>query len=246
MAKSFGVSDLASLGFGQIGPLLDTMDMMSKTWSAMTLPSTMSPTLSIEELDKRIGDLRTIERWLSLNQNMLRTTIQALEIQRGTIATLRSFGKAMGSPQTDAQAFDPERLAAWFAATQKPDASSDDDGQPPPRAGANDPAPAGEPAAATDKTAQGGAPAADPAEVNQLAQAWWNMLNEQFQQVTSAALGGMASASDALKADPDASSPAAGDRSAAGAKSTSGGRRGAAMATALAATGGRKRARRAT
>jgi len=217
--KAFGISDLASLGFGQVGQLLETMDMMSKTWSSMTLPASMSPTLSLEELDKRISDLRAIEQWLALNQNMLRGTIQGLEVQRGTIATLRSFGQAMGSAETGgAQALDPERLAALFAAVQRPapPAGNADPATPPgqreaeraPQAAT----PEGGPAARQDsaQARPGNAePAAGQADVTQLAQAWWNMLNQQFQQVAGAAMGGMAAASDASPATADAS-PAAG------------------------------------
>ena len=59
------------------------------------LPSMITPTLDIDELDKRIADLRAVEQWLNLNTNMLRTTIQSLEVQRNTIATLKSFGGSM-------------------------------------------------------------------------------------------------------------------------------------------------------
>ena len=241
MAKGFGISDLASLGFGQVGQLLDTMDMMSKTWSAMALPAAMSPTLSIEELDKRISDLRAIEQWLSLNQNMLRSTIQGLEVQRGTIATLQSFGKAMGSAEAGAQAFDPDRLASFFAAMQQPGASSGDGGPAAPRAEGT--ASAAESAPTPGKATGEGEPAAGQAEVAQLAQAWWNMLNGQFQQVASAALGGMAATTETGKADAASSSPAGGEAAGNnGSKSASRGRR--AAATAGASTGGRKAARR--
>src|SRR5690606_5635975 len=122
VAKGFGISDLASLGFGQVGQLLDTMDMMSKTWSGMAMPAALDPTASIEELDKRIADLRAIEQGPDLNQNMLRSTIQGLEVQRGTIAPLQSFGRAMvvteGRGEGGTLRWDHERLAALFAAAQ--------------------------------------------------------------------------------------------------------------------------------
>lgn len=248
MAKGFGISDLTSLGFGQVGQLLETMDMMSKTWSAMALPAAMSPTLSIEELDKRISDLRAIEQWLSLNQNMLRSTIQGLEVQRGTIATLRSFGTAMGTPEAGGQALDPDRLAALFAAMQFPAGHSRQSDAPPPAAGGHEPsaqsmapggprpddaapAPAGQ---GGESTRDADGPAPMHADVAQLAQAWWNMLNEQFQQVTGAAIGNMAAAS---KAAEDATPPAT------DAPAPATGRRRRATATT---SGGRKRAPRTT
>lgn len=222
MAKGFGISDLASLGFGQVGQLLDTMDMMSKTWSGMALPTALSPSSSIEELDKRISDLRAIEQWLSLNQNMLRSTIQGLEVQRGTIATLQSFGQAMGlSPEARAEGgplpWDPERLAALFAAAQHPtgSASSGDASSGNTSSGnlSSGSTPAGDARARNPSTAagasdegaaNGGGQGATQADATQVAQAWWNMLNEQFQQLANAAVGGMAAAGDTGRAAPGA------------------------------------------
>lgn len=198
VAKGFGISDLASLGFGQVGQLLDTMDMMSKTWSAMALPATMDPGASIEDLDKRINDLRAIEQWLSLNQGMLRNTIQALEVQRGTLAALQSFGQSMGTSdgRTEgvAMPWDPARLAALFAAAQPPAGAPAGDAGPAgtDAAGRSDQTTASRPGPA-DRAPEAEAPAPDAAaaHASQLAQAWWSMLNEQFQQLASAAVGGM-------------------------------------------------------
>jgi hypothetical protein len=53
------------------------------------------PTVDIEELDKRIKDLKSVEAWLSLNLNVLQTTIQGLEVQRATLATLQGIADTM-------------------------------------------------------------------------------------------------------------------------------------------------------
>ncbi|MBN3728889.1 PhaM family polyhydroxyalkanoate granule multifunctional regulatory protein, partial [Burkholderia sp. Ac-20379] len=63
---------------------------MPPSLSAMS--DMMSPLSSVEELDKRITDLRAVEQWLKLNLGMLQSAIQALEVQRATLATLRAFG----------------------------------------------------------------------------------------------------------------------------------------------------------
>lgn len=73
------------------------------------LPNMIAPTLDLAELDKRIADLRAVEQWLQLNEAMLRTTIQSLEVQRATIATLKQVGGAalapiVGKPETAAAA----------------------------------------------------------------------------------------------------------------------------------------------
>src|SRR5580698_1907074 len=52
----------------------------------------LAPLTNVEDLDKRIKDMRAVEQWLKLNLNMLQSAIQALEVQRATLATLRAFG----------------------------------------------------------------------------------------------------------------------------------------------------------
>lgn len=58
------------------------------------IPSMMMPTMDVKELEKRIADLRSVETWLELNLGLLRTTIQGLELQRGTILAWQGMGAA--------------------------------------------------------------------------------------------------------------------------------------------------------
>ncbi len=51
----------------------------------------IAPTLDPEELDKRINDLRTVQYWLEQNARMLGATIQAMEVQRMTLSTLKTM-----------------------------------------------------------------------------------------------------------------------------------------------------------
>ncbi|WP_349740657.1 PhaM family polyhydroxyalkanoate granule multifunctional regulatory protein [Roseateles cavernae] len=51
----------------------------------------VAPTLNPEELEKRIEELRTVQFWLEQNARMLGATIQALEVQRMTLSTLKSM-----------------------------------------------------------------------------------------------------------------------------------------------------------
>ena len=110
----------------------ETLDFMQKMWGMsgmptpgnlasmaarlpQQMPSMIAPTVDIEELDKRIADLRAVEQWLELNASMLRTTIQTLEVQRATIATLKGIsGAMMGSmfSQAPAPAPRPNPFAA--------------------------------------------------------------------------------------------------------------------------------------
>jgi len=69
------------------------------------------PTLDIDELDKRIQDLKSVENWLNLNMSVLRSTIQGLEVQRATLAALQSFSAAM-TPEAMAEAGKAAQKAA--------------------------------------------------------------------------------------------------------------------------------------
>jgi len=51
----------------------------------------IAPTLDPVELDKRIEELRTVQFWLEQNARLLAATIQALEVQRMTLSTLKTM-----------------------------------------------------------------------------------------------------------------------------------------------------------
>ena len=58
----------------------------------------IAPTLNPEELEKRIEELRTVQFWLEQNARMLGATIQALEVQRMTLSTLKTMNVHDGRP----------------------------------------------------------------------------------------------------------------------------------------------------
>jgi hypothetical protein len=66
----------------------------------------------LKELDKRINELKAVEQWLSLNLNLLKTTIQGLEVQRGTLAAIQSFTESMSKPVSDKSTKQPESAAS--------------------------------------------------------------------------------------------------------------------------------------
>ena len=55
------------------------------------------PGIDIDELEKRIKDLKSVENWLNLNLNILKSTIQGLEVQHATMMALKSFGDAVSA-----------------------------------------------------------------------------------------------------------------------------------------------------
>ncbi len=73
----------------------DPMEFMRSMWTKMgfNIPGIVTPTLDVEELDKRISDMKTVETWLKMNLSSLQMAIQGLEMQRTTIATMQAMSK---------------------------------------------------------------------------------------------------------------------------------------------------------
>ena len=97
MAENFGIGSLG--GLGALPGMLDGVEFLKRAWSTFNVPKNLTPTMDLEELDRRISDLKAVEQWLNVNLNMLRGTIQGLEIQRGTLAAIQSFSQAMAPGQ---------------------------------------------------------------------------------------------------------------------------------------------------
>src|SRR5260370_19101640 len=114
--------------FGSAFPGMQPGSAQGLAPSLSAISGMMAPLTNVEELDKRITDMRAVEQWLKLNLNMLQSAIQALEVQRATLATLRAFGafaqssvdKAQASPASSSSA------TAWPAPPpQKPKAEAE-------------------------------------------------------------------------------------------------------------------------
>jgi hypothetical protein len=72
----------------------DPFEMFRRLWGPLgvPVPGMAMPTLDPQEIDKRIQELKSVEMWLSMNLNMLRTAIQGLEMQK---AGLNAMQQAM-------------------------------------------------------------------------------------------------------------------------------------------------------
>src|SRR5512139_1414465 len=69
----------------------------------------IAPTLDPVEIDKRIEELRTVQFWLEQNARMLATTIQALEVQRMTLSTLKTMNVSVSDLGSAMKLRTPER-----------------------------------------------------------------------------------------------------------------------------------------
>lgn len=214
--------------------MTDTLDFVKNLWGSMNIPGTAmsglaSPTLSSDDLDKRIADLKAVESWLNMNISMLRGTIQAMEVQRGTLTALKSMGasmaEAMRQSGVSADKMAGMPFAPFFNPAAQP-AGGKPSTTPPPSPSSSTPTPGAAAAAAPSGGADNaqhsagagagataGADSASAAMGMPAAVAWWNLLQDQFRQAVTTAMNSAASATPGAPAS--ASTPPAPDAKAA-------------------------------
>ena len=174
----------------------------------------VAPTFNVEDLEKRIEELKAVHFWLDQNAKALGATIQALEVQKMTLATLKNMNFSLGDVANALKIKAADTVASFtggapaaapahtaFPGLEIPPRTY---GSPPPaEAGADgadettddedeedhEPAPA--PAARPRKTrarpaatAQAAAPAGGVVDPMQ----WWGALSQQFQTIAASAL----------------------------------------------------------
>jgi len=155
-----------------------------------SLASWVAPTMSVEEVDKRIQELKTVQYWLEQNGHALKATIQALEVQKMTLSTLRGMNVRMEdiasafTKQAAALAPAPAAAAPAPASRPEPEAVEEEeeefDEAEEDEAEEETPAPKKK-SRARSASSNGAAGGVDPMQ-------WWGSLTEQFQQIASTAL----------------------------------------------------------
>jgi hypothetical protein len=179
--------------FTKLVPGFDFLQGLMKS-AGSALPNMgqwIAPTLDPEELGKRIEQLRTVQFWLEQNARMLAATIQALEVQRMTLSTLKNMNVPMADMR-EAMKIEPPAPAP-AAPAPKPAAR---------------PAPKKKPAEPKPDGAK--APVVDPMQ-------WWGALTQQFTELAAHALKDTTAAAAKTMAgdEPAAAAPAVAKKSAA-------------------------------
>jgi len=157
------MSENQNFGFGKFVPGFDFLQNLAKG-ASQTLPqmpnlsSWVAPTLNVEELDKRIGELKAVHFWLDQNSKALAATIQALEVQKMTLATLKGMNFSMGEVANAMQLKVADAMGGGAADKPK--------------------------AARKPASSDGGKPA--PGVVDPLQ--WWSALTQQFQEIAAGAM----------------------------------------------------------
>ncbi len=188
-----------NLGFGKFVPGFDFLQSLAKGASSSipqlpNLSNWVAPTISVEELEKRVEELKAVQFWLEQNSRALAATIQALEVQKMTLATLKGMNFSMGDV---ANAFKLKTADTVMSGVQK--AADTVSGAAGAVAGAaarvtgraaaeeapdeTDAEPAS--AAKAQPKAKGKA-AAESAVVDPMQ--WWGALTSQFQQIAANAM----------------------------------------------------------
>ena len=88
-----------------MNPPSDPFEFLKNLWGPMGLPLSglSGAATAMSEVDRRIAELKSVETWLNMNLNVLRMTIQGLEMQKAGLAAMQSAaGAAGGTPSANA------------------------------------------------------------------------------------------------------------------------------------------------
>ena len=128
------MSNTPGFDFTQFVPGFDFMKNLGAGTggSASAASAWIAPTMDPEELDKRIQELKTVQFWLEQNAKALGATIQAMEVQRMTLSTLKSMNMnfqdmvdaakptaSAGKPAAESAAPGVDPTQWWNALTQQ-------------------------------------------------------------------------------------------------------------------------------
>jgi hypothetical protein len=185
--------------FGKLVPGFDFLQNLAKQAAGSAahavpqlpnLGNWIAPTLNVEELEKRVQELKAVQFWLDQNAAALKATIQALEVQKMTLNTLKGMNFNMGDVAnafklkvSDSLSGGMQRTAdkakgfaglevppSTYQASKEQAESSPDAGEKPSASKAGD-----------GETAAPATGLADPMQ-------WWGALTQQFQTIAAEAM----------------------------------------------------------
>ena len=73
----------------------DWLEFMQKMWNPMSypIPGMAMPTVNVEEIEKKIAELRTVETWLTMNVGFVQMTIKTLAMQKAALESIAAAAK---------------------------------------------------------------------------------------------------------------------------------------------------------
>lgn len=147
--------------------------------------SWMAPTMDPQELEQKITDLKAVLQWLEANARLTQATIQTLEVQRMTLAALKTMNVDLGdlagrmaeAMQAGAQSMGATTHEASAKAAEEPVGTDGGDASPAQEKSSVN----SEPVDAEQVEASALPGMMDPMQ-------WWNAVSQQFTQVATQAL----------------------------------------------------------
>jgi hypothetical protein len=76
----------------------EMFEFFQKMWNPMSfpIPGMFTPTMSVEEVEKKILELQAVENWLKMNLSFLQMTVKTLEMQKAALKALQESAKPPG------------------------------------------------------------------------------------------------------------------------------------------------------
>jgi hypothetical protein len=73
----------------------ELFEFFQKMWNpaSFPLPGMFTPSMNVEDIEKKISELQTVENWLKMNLAFLQMTIKTLELQKSALTTLQESTK---------------------------------------------------------------------------------------------------------------------------------------------------------
>ena len=74
----------------------DWLEFMQKMWNPMSfpMPGMTMPTVNVEEVEKKIAELKAVETWLTMNVGFVQMTVKTLEMQKAALESLGAAAKS--------------------------------------------------------------------------------------------------------------------------------------------------------
>ena len=163
----------------------------------------VAPTFNVEDLEKRIEELKAVQFWLDQNAKALGATIQALEVQKMSLATLKAMNFNLGDVANALKVKAAETVSGFtgkvptqFAGLEIPERTYGNASaapEPEAEAEAEEEAEEAPPPPPPKKIRKAASPAPEAAAAGVVdPMAWWGALSQQFQQIASTAMKDMA------------------------------------------------------
>ncbi len=198
------MSDNAGSGFGKFVPGFEFLQNLAGQAAGgvaqglggslpqlPNLSSWVAPTINVEDLEKRIEELKAVHFWLDQNSKALAATIQALEVQKMTLSTLKTMNFSLGDVANALKLKAGDTVAGFMGASAASAAHA-----VPARTYGKAPSPAGsaKPPRPATKASRKQASATSATQTNPAAGGvvdpvqWWGALSQQFQHIAANAM----------------------------------------------------------